>query len=140
MARAGGNINSLTQKPLEFSEFGSDNSKFFLEIFPPENGEKRATWFHRFSLAVGINANRLRDLFYDPRCSMRGVELATIQQKWGVLIERQIIALQHRQDALEARIRSIGERNENSTHRRRLRAARRQLGSVRNIGAAQTSE
>jgi hypothetical protein len=128
MTGAGESKSSVTPKALEASEIVSDTSKFFLEVFPPESGEKRTAWLHRFSLAVGIRAARLRDLFYDRRCEMTAVELATFQRKWGVLIEGQIIALQRQQDALEARIRGIGERHEErNPHRRRMGAARHRL-------------
>ena len=132
MTRAGGNNRSMPQKALENSEIATDFSKFLLENFPPKVGEKRSTWFFRFSLIVGIKANRIRDLFSDRRCSMRAIELATIQQQYGVLIERQIIALQHRQDALAAQLRSIkGNTSENHPHRRGVRAARSGM-AVRN--------
>lgn len=123
MTREGGNGTTIDAKALEVSEFGSEISKFFLEFFPPENGEGRKAWFFRLSLAVGIKAGRLKDLFYDTRCRMSAVELAKIQQKRRVCIERQISELQRRQSVLAARLRStLGENiHEDRPHHRGAR-------------------
>lgn len=125
---SGGNSQSMAKKPLEMSGKSPEISKFFLEMMPRQAGEKRGAWFSRLSRVLGIQATRLRDLYYDPRCKMWAEELATIQQKRRVCLEQQLSELQDRQALVAARLRSMGNiDNENNSD---TRGTRRRRGCV----------